>query len=78
VEPPDSLDIFNKSISAGKGETRLAMDANGNIHRYFSDGNGTYHWSGSTGNSNSGAALTIDELRKAGFNTALKTLGVKK
>jgi filamentous hemagglutinin len=49
TEPRNSLDLFNSSVSGGDGKTQYASDAFGNIHRYFTDKNGVYHWAGSTG-----------------------------
>jgi filamentous hemagglutinin len=48
TEPRDSLDLFNSSVPSGD-KTRYAIDADGNINRFYSDGNGVYHWTGSTG-----------------------------
>ena len=55
TEPSNSLDLFNSSIP-GDGDKRYAIDSNGNINRFYSDGNGVYHWSGSTGD----ASVPID------------------
>ncbi|WWQ33587.1 hemagglutinin repeat-containing protein (plasmid) [Ralstonia solanacearum] len=48
TEPRNSLDLFNSSV-AGKEGTRYAIDGDGNINRFSANGNGVYHWSGSTG-----------------------------
>ncbi|WP_081337604.1 hemagglutinin repeat-containing protein [Burkholderia pseudomultivorans] len=48
TEPRNSLDLFNSSISDG-GKARYAIDSSGNINRFYSDGNGVFHWAGSTG-----------------------------
>ncbi|WP_454056108.1 hemagglutinin repeat-containing protein [Cupriavidus sp. Marseille-Q8015] len=48
IEPRNSLDLFNSSIPGGE-KSRYAIDAEGSINRFYSDGNGVYHWSGSTG-----------------------------
>lgn len=52
TEPSNSLDLFNSSIPSGD-KTRYAVDSNGNINRFYSDGNGVYHWTGSTGDARS-------------------------
>lgn len=51
TEPKDSLALFNTSVRGGEG-VRYARDASGNINRFSSNGNGVYHWSGSTGDKN--------------------------
>ncbi|WP_197387246.1 VENN motif pre-toxin domain-containing protein [Ralstonia pseudosolanacearum] len=48
TEPRNSLDLFNTSVP-GKENTRYAIDDSGNINRFSANGNGVYHWSGSTG-----------------------------
>ncbi|WP_141106995.1 hypothetical protein [Herbaspirillum aquaticum] len=75
IEPQNSLDLFNSSIETSNKGTRLTLDKQGNIHRFFDDNTGTYHWSGSTADKN--APLTIDELRQAGLSRDLRKLGVK-
>lgn len=72
VEPKNSLDLFEKSVPTGDPKVRLAIDNEGNIHRFSNsskDGTGSYHWSGSTGDKNS---LGHNELRK--FNDIIKEL----
>jgi len=59
TEPTNSLDLFNSSIPGGDG-VRYAIDSNGNINRFYSDGNGVYHWSGSTGDSS--APLNVSKI----------------
>jgi len=69
IEPSNSLDLFNSSIPGGDG-TRYAIDANGNINRFFDDNNGVYHWSGSTGdkaNRLDVSKIPIDIKRALGF-----------
>jgi filamentous hemagglutinin len=48
VEPKNSLELFNSSVP-GEERVRYAIDGNGDINRFFDDGNGVYHWTGSTG-----------------------------
>ncbi|MFY1942918.1 hemagglutinin repeat-containing protein [Achromobacter xylosoxidans] len=48
LEPRNSLDLFANSVQGTKGQ-RFAKDAEGNIHRFSDSNNGTWHWSGSTG-----------------------------
>ncbi|WP_414448931.1 hemagglutinin repeat-containing protein [Burkholderia sp. 22PA0099] len=69
TEPGNSLDLFNTSISGGE-KTRYAIDSNGNINRYYSDGNGVYHWTGSTGDTRSPvdvSTIPITVKRSLGF-----------
>jgi hypothetical protein len=62
---------------AGSGFTETQqVDINGDVHRFFEDNLGVFHWSGSTADAR--APLTIDELRKAGYASTLNDLGVKK
>ena len=68
TEPNNAADIFAQSTQVG--DARYAQDANGNIHRFFNDGNGTWHWSGSTGDKSS--PLKIDNKVKP----KLKKLGM--
>ena|GEM_PF-1594993 len=75
TEPSNSLEIFNKSIETNRPGVRLSVDKDGNVHRFFDDNNGTYHWSGSSADKNS--PLTVADLQKAGFSKELKKLGVK-
>ncbi len=52
VEPSNSIEIFENSISSTKKysnkEVRFATDEAGNIHRFEST-NGIFHWNGSSG-----------------------------
>ena len=48
IEPKNSLYLFENSIP-GRRNDRYALDANGQVHRFYSDHGGVYHWSGSTG-----------------------------
>jgi filamentous hemagglutinin len=69
TEPSNSLDLFNSSIPGGDN-TRYAIDSRGNINRFYSDGNGVYHWSGSTGDSSAPlnvSKIPIDVRRSLGF-----------
>jgi filamentous hemagglutinin len=69
TEPRNSLDLFNSSVPGGDG-VRYAIDSNGNINRFFSDGNGVYHWSGATGDSAAPlnvSKIPIDVKRALGF-----------
>ncbi|WP_334017328.1 hemagglutinin repeat-containing protein [Burkholderia gladioli] len=69
TEPKDSLDLFNSSISDG-GSARYAMDSSGNINRFYSDGNGVFHWTGSTGDGRSPidvSTIPIKIKRALGF-----------
>ncbi|WP_406851344.1 hemagglutinin repeat-containing protein [Herbaspirillum huttiense] len=75
IEPQNSLDLFNSSIETSNKGTRLTLDKEGNIHRFFDDNTGTYHWSGSTADKK--VPLTIDELRQSGLSRDLRKLGVK-
>ncbi|MGE8657767.1 MAG: hemagglutinin repeat-containing protein [Achromobacter sp.] len=53
LEPRNSLDLFANSVQGKKGQ-RFAKDAEGNIHRFFDSNDGTWHWSGSTGDKRNG------------------------
>ena len=50
IEPQNSLELFDNSVQSTKKPTqRYAYDeSTGILHRFFNDGNGTWHWSGST------------------------------
>ncbi len=69
VEPANSLELFNSSVPSGDG-VRYAIDSSGNINRFYSDGNGVFHWSGSTGDSSAPlniSKIPIDVKRILGF-----------
>nr|WP_329606566.1 hemagglutinin repeat-containing protein [Paraburkholderia polaris] len=69
TEPNDSLSLFNSSIQGGE-KTRFAIDSDGNINRFYSDGNGAYHWTGSTGDSRAPidvSTIPISVKRTLGF-----------
>ena len=69
TEPRNSLDLFNSSVPAGDG-VRYAIDSDGNINRFSSDGNGVYHWSGSTGDASAPlnvSKIPIEVRRSLGF-----------
>lgn len=69
TEPRNSLDLFNSSVPGGDG-VRYAIDSDGNINRFSSDGNGVYHWSGSTGDASAPlnvSTIPIDVKRSLGF-----------
>ena len=69
TEPRNSLDLFNSSVPGGEG-VRYAIDSNGNINRFFSDGTGVYHWSGATGDPSAllnVSKIPIDVKRALGF-----------
>jgi filamentous hemagglutinin len=59
TEPRNSLDLFNSSVPDGK-DVRYAIDSSGNINRFSSDGNGVFHWSGSTGDTS--APLNVSKI----------------
>ncbi|WP_246189761.1 hypothetical protein [Pandoraea communis] len=69
VEPKNSPDLFNSSVSGGDG-VRYAIDESGNINRFSSNGNGVYHWSGSTGDASASlnvSKIPIEIKRSLGF-----------
>lgn len=73
IEPKNSLELFENSISTKDPKIRLSIDGEGNIHRFFNtskDGTGTFHWSGSTGDGKN--ALGNREL--GSFNKEVKEL----
>ena len=47
TEPKNSINLFGNSIEYGK--KRYAIDADGNVHQFTNTNDGTWHWSGSTG-----------------------------
>ncbi|CNJ54353.1 adhesin/hemagglutinin [Yersinia mollaretii] len=47
TEPKNSMDLFGSSVISGK--KRYAKDAEGNVHQFTNTNDGTWHWSGSTG-----------------------------
>ena len=47
TEPKNSMDLFGSSVVSGK--KRYAKDADGNVHQFTNTNDGTWHWSGSTG-----------------------------
>ena len=68
TEPTNSLDLFSQSVQS-KGK-RYTQDTNGNIHRFSPTNDGTWHWSGSTGDKS--APLKLDngvkpDLQKQGM-----------
>lgn len=75
TEPRNSLEIFDNSIPTKDPSVRLAVDQNGNVHRFFDDNNGSFHWSGSTADPR--APLSIDKLRQAGYAKELRDLGIR-
>jgi filamentous hemagglutinin len=63
IEPKNSLDLFGNSVSIDGNKARYSMGDDGSIHRYFPDNTGTYHWSGSTGDSKN--SMQLDNRTKA-------------
>ncbi|TYQ15992.1 UNVERIFIED_CONTAM: RHS repeat-associated protein [Acetivibrio alkalicellulosi] len=68
IEPKNSLDLFGESTpSTQYPELRFTFDIETNtLHRFFNNGNGTWHWSGSTNqgvNSLTGSQVPIDIKR---------------
>ncbi|PQQ31922.1 hemagglutinin [Photorhabdus luminescens] len=50
IEPKGSVDLFSHSISsASKEKQRYSIDSEKNVHRFSYSNDGTWHWSGSTG-----------------------------
>lgn len=47
TEPKNSIDLFGSSVVSGK--KRYSIDAEGNVHQFTNTNDGTWHWSGSTG-----------------------------
>ena len=50
IEPENAYELFQNSIPDPKNpNVRFSYEeSTGGVHRFFSDGNGTWHWSGST------------------------------
>ncbi|MCT4701374.1 VENN motif pre-toxin domain-containing protein [Enterobacteriaceae bacterium H20N1] len=63
IEPKNSLELFGSSVSIDGNKARYSIGTDGSIHRYFPDNTGTYHWSGSTGDSNN--PMQLDNKTKA-------------
>ncbi|MBO4458220.1 MAG: hypothetical protein J5802_10915 [Butyrivibrio sp.] len=68
TEPRNSLELFEKSVPTKKDpDVRFSYDkGTGTVHRFYNDGNGTWHWSGSTNqgpNSLRGDDIPIDIKR---------------
>nr|WP_228739187.1 hemagglutinin repeat-containing protein [Xanthomonas euvesicatoria] len=47
TEPHNSLELFGNSIPSGK--KRYSIDEYGNVHQFTNTNDGSWHWSGSTG-----------------------------
>ncbi|HFT5241860.1 TPA: hypothetical protein ACGTP8_002657 [Yersinia enterocolitica] len=47
TEPANSIQLFGNSIDSGK--KRYALDEQGNVHQFTNTNDGSWHWSGSTG-----------------------------
>jgi filamentous hemagglutinin len=47
TEPSNSIDLFGNSVTSGK--KRYALDNEGNVHQFTNTNDGSWHWSGSTG-----------------------------
>jgi len=63
IEPKNSLELFGDSVSIDVNKARYSMGVNGSIHRYFPDNTGTYHLSGSAGDSKN--LMQLDNKTKA-------------
>ena len=77
IEPKNSLALFENSIATKDPKIRLSIDSDGNIHRFFNsskDGSGTYHWSGSTGDSKN----DLGNRELGSFNKEIKQLKGKR
>lgn len=76
IEPNNSFDLFENSIPTHNPNVRLAIDHNGDIHRFFSDGSndtGNFFWSGRTGDQSS-----LNHLNLNKFYQEIKQLKGKK
>ncbi|MQL50030.1 hemolysin/hemagglutinin-like protein HecA precursor [Photorhabdus khanii] len=58
TEPKNSIELFGNSVASGK--KRYALDSNGNVHQFTNTNDGTWHWSGSTGDKS--AALSKSDV----------------
>ncbi|EZI31190.1 hemolysin/hemagglutinin-like protein HecA precursor [Pantoea agglomerans] len=47
TEPTNSIQLFSNSVENGK--KRYVLDENGNVHPFTNTNDGSWHWSGSTG-----------------------------
>lgn len=67
IEPRNTLELFNNSVSVDGNKARYSIGSDGSIHRFFPDNSGSYHWSGSTGDAKNPMKLdnkTRAQLRK--------------
>lgn len=65
--------VGGSSASTQDPKVRLAIDENGNIHRFFNDakdGTGSYHWSGSTADK----ASPLTDIQLGKFSKIIKNL----
>ena len=72
IEPRNSLELFEQSVPSTQNPTqRYTYDSvSQTLHRFFSDGHGTWHWSGSTqqgSNSIPGSSVPTDIKRLFGL-----------
>ncbi|MBS9428752.1 hemolysin/hemagglutinin-like protein HecA precursor [Photorhabdus akhurstii] len=58
TEPKNSVELFGNSVASGK--KRYALDSDGNVHQFTNTNDGTWHWSGSTGDKS--AALSKSDV----------------
>ncbi|WP_319802380.1 VENN motif pre-toxin domain-containing protein [Candidatus Symbiopectobacterium sp. NZEC151] len=47
TKPANSIELFGNSI--GSGKKRYSLDSEGNVHQFTNTNDGSWHWSGSTG-----------------------------
>jgi filamentous hemagglutinin len=64
TEPKNSIDLFGASVASGK--KRYSIDSEGNVPQFTNTNDGTWHWSGSTGDK------TVPLKKKAIFQIVLK------
>jgi len=63
TEPTNSIQLFGNSVENGK--KRYALDEKGNVHQFTNTNDGSWHWSGSTGDASV-------PLKKVIYQTLLK------
>lgn len=72
IEPQNSLDLFAASVQSSQNPNqRFTYDGEtGTLHRFYNDGNDTWHWSGSTNqgeNSLKGSQVPSDIKKTLGL-----------
>ena len=68
VEPRNSLELFEKSVVVRGDKARYSIDKDGHVHRFSPDDKtGSFHWSGSTGDTRNPLDLRPTTRRDLGL-----------